>query len=250
MTDQTGDNAGAANRGLFELTQWSRVVRAEHSVSALNSLCKTYRPPLLAWLRCRGQKAEDAEDLVQGFFAHLLKQDFLAGVSPEKGRFRTFLLTSLQNYWMTELEKAQAQKRGSGQVAYSLDEEDEDGNRLLEPAAASPAPDLVYDQAWARELLTNALRQLEKESSRTGHEGLCRALEPVLFNDPTAPAYAEIAQQCGISEGAVKQAAYRLRQRLKALIREEVLQTVASEQDLETELSHLRGLFGAVQSAP
>jgi RNA polymerase sigma-70 factor (ECF subfamily) len=221
------------------------VLRAKSDSSvALNSLCSTYRSPLLVWLRCRGQNASDAEDLVQGFFEHMLQSDFLGNVAREKGRFRTFLLTSFQNHLRDQHKRAAAQKRGGGLQPLSLEETNEEGDLLREPAARQSGPDEAYDREWAKTLLSGSLRRLKQECARTGHEALYAALEPVLFADPDAPAYTTIAGELGMSEAAVKMAAMRTRKRLATIIREEVMQTVTNEEELRVELAHLAGLFG------
>lgn len=228
---------------LFAATQWSCVLRAkDNSTAALNALCATYRSALLAWLRCRGL-SNDAEDLVHGFLTSLLARNFLAGISPEKGRFRTFLLTSFTNYLRDRYRQAAAEKRGGGRPLGSLDAPGSEGAGLLDRVPGGVTPDWEYDRAWAAALLTSALRRLEQECSRTGHDRLCAALEPVMFCDETAPAYAQIATRFGMSEAAVKMAAMRIRQRLRGIIREEVMQTVTNEGDLQEELGYLRSLF-------
>ena len=173
--------------GLFDHTHWSTVLRAKaDSPTALNSLCRTYRSPLLAWLRCRGEKPEDAEDRVQGFFEHLLRHDFLRDVAREKGRFRTFLLAAFRNYLCDQHKHASAAKRGGGQVPQSLEATDGEGELLHRPASACPAPDQEYDRAWAAALLASALQRLAAECARTGHAALCAALKPLSGWRPSA----------------------------------------------------------------
>ena len=229
---------------LFAETRWSMVLEAKRdSREALNSLFGMYRSPLIAWLRCRGLGNQEMEDLVHGFFEQLLRRHDLKRVAPEKGRFRTFLLTAFRNYLGDQMKRQNAGKRGGGRGIASLDESTEGGGRLLEPASGGMSPDLAYDRAWAQTVLRNALRQLESECIATGHGALCKALEPALFRDEDALSYQEIAAQFGSTEGAVKMAAHRIRRRLAELIREEVRQTIASEEHLETELSYLQRLF-------
>jgi RNA polymerase sigma-70 factor (ECF subfamily) len=231
--------------GLFTTTHWSMVRRAQDkSETALNSLFQSYRNPLLIWLRARQYSSHDAEDLLHSFFANLLRHDFLRDVSPQKGKFRTFLLTSLKNHLSDERDKANAQKRGGGQAPDSLQETDDQDQPIHDPAASGAAPDEEYDRAWARAVLTNAMRQLETECARTGHATLCTALEPVMFADETAAPYREIGERLSMSEGAVKTAAHRIRARLRGIIREEILQTVDNEADLQEELQYLASLFG------
>ncbi|MCX6930138.1 MAG: sigma-70 family RNA polymerase sigma factor [Verrucomicrobia bacterium] len=243
--------ASDVSSGLFADTHWSLVMRAkDDSATALNSLGLAYRAALVVWLRCRGAKPEDAEDLVQGLFEHLLSYEFLRNVARQKGRFRTFLLAAFQNYLCDQLKRAGAAKRGSGQIPQSLEETDGEGRPLHTPASASPSPDQEYDRAWAAAILASALQRLSAECARTGHAALYTALEPALFADDDAPAYAQIGQRLGLTEGAVRMAALRIRQRLKGLIRDEVRQTVASEGELEEELHYLLSLFGRAGPGP
>ena len=216
----------------------------DKSEAALNTLFTNYRAPLLTWLRARHYSPHDAEDLVQSFFAGLLRHDFLKDLGREKGKFRTFLLTSLKHHLSDMRDKDAAVKRGGGQLPVSLQETDEDGQPLHDPAALGTAPDQDYDRAWAQSVLTNALSQLETECARTGHAALCAALEPVMFVDETALPYRKIAERLGMTEGAVKTAACRIRAMLRDLIREEVRQTVDNEEDLEEEIRYLFSLFG------
>jgi RNA polymerase sigma-70 factor (ECF subfamily) len=229
---------------LFDLTRWSIIRRArDESTVALNALFTQYRQPLLTHLRARGCGPDQAEDLVQGFCAHLLGRDFLANVAQGKGRFRTWLLNALQNYIRDEYAKQKTLKRGQGRVPASLDEAREDGTPLLDPAADTTPADREFDRAWAQSVLTNALNRLGRDCATTGHTALFQALEPVLFAEETSPSYREIAEQLAMTEGAVKVAAHRIRARLKGLIREEVLQTVANQKDWEEEVRYLISLF-------
>src|SRR5437660_8945731 len=141
---------GGHKENLFTATHWSVVLQAKgESLEALNSLCSTYRSPLISWLRCRSAKPEDAEDWVQGFFEQLLRREDLKRVEREEGWFRTFLLTAFQNYLRDQHKRSSAGKRGGGQPVASLDQSDEAGQALFDPAGPETAPDLAYDRAWA-----------------------------------------------------------------------------------------------------
>src|SRR5204862_1398091 len=133
--------------GLFAATQWSLVLRArDKSEAALESLFAHYRDPLLVWLRIQGYTLPDAEDILQGFMQGLLRREALSGVAREKGRFRTFLLRCLKNYLRDEHDKKVTAKRGAGQAIESLDETDEEGRAIFEPASRGATPDLEYDR--------------------------------------------------------------------------------------------------------
>lgn len=245
MSDVQDPSAPAPRaEGLFQPTRWSVVLRAqEKSEVALGELCATYRGPLLIWLQAQGVVRPDAEDLIQGYFAHLLSRDFLENVAREKGAFRTFLLRCLKNFIRDQIDKGKAAKRGGGLRIESLDEIAGDGQLVHQPSASGASPDLAYDRAWAQTVLDRALQQLEAEAARTGHAELCVELTPVMFADETAASYAQIATRLGMTPGAVTTAAHRLRFRLKVIIREEILQTVASDVDWQGELSYLIQLF-------
>ena len=231
--------------GLFTNTHWSIVRRAQDkSETALNSLFASYREPLLVWLRARNYSHHDAEDLIQGFFTNLLRHDFLKELTRERGRFRSFLIASLKNYLSDVRDKENALKRGGGLTPDSLQETDDEGQPLHDPAASAATPDVEFDRAWAQTVLAKSLRQLQTESARTGHAALCAALEPVLFADETAAPYREIAGRLGMSENALSTAAHRLRARLRGILRDEILQTVDNEADFQDELNYLRSLFG------
>ena|ERR1017187_596487 len=242
---RTGPSPGNRD-GFFEATRWSVVSRAkDQSSTALASLFEQYRRPLLVFLLSRGHNPDDAEDFVQGFCNHLLSRDFLARVEPEKGRFRTFLLTALQNYIRDEVSRVNAGKRGGGLPPVPLDETGEESEPIHSLASPQAAPDREYDKAWARMVLDHALERMQEECVHGGHGALWQALEPALYDDAEASRYGAIAERLGTTEGAVKVAAHRIRARLRRLIRDEVLQTVTSPEDLEEELAYLVRLFEA-----
>ena len=242
--DANNDPGRTSAPGLFTTTHWSLVGRAQDkSESALNSLFQSYRDPLLIWLRARHYSPHDAEDLVQSFVAGLLRRDFLKGVGREKGKFRTFLLTSLKNHLSDARDQENALKRGGGQTPDSLQETDGQGQPLHDPAGTDSAPDLEYDRAWGRAVLARGLQQLEAEAAPTGHRELCQALEPALFKDDDAASYCQTAERFGMSEENVKVVAFRLRKRLAELIGEEIRQTVTNEKDWREEIRYLISLF-------
>jgi len=242
-SDAQPDPPQRADPGLFATTHWSVVLRAQdNSDAALGALCETYRKPLVTWLRVRGYSPQDAEDLVQGFFAHILAREFLTNIGREKGKFRTFILRCFQHYLFDQRDKFLAQKRGGGRRIESLDETSAEGRRLYDPAGDG-APDLEYDRACARSLIERARCRLQAECANQGHAALYSELEPVLLAAEGASSYKEIAARLGMTEQAVKVAAHRIRIRLRGLMREEVLQTVASEEDWHEEIRYLIGLF-------
>jgi RNA polymerase sigma factor (sigma-70 family) len=238
-------NLSTAARRLFATTHWTVVLSAgERNRESLAALCETYRGALLAYLRCLGRDQDEASDLVQGFFEHLLARDFLCGVSPAKGRFRTFLIASLKNYVCDQHDRHMAEKRGGGRPVASLEAVTDPAHPALQVPDPAISPDRAFDRAWAETTLAQALGRLRQECAEAGREDLFTAIEPMMHEDGDAPSYREAARRLAMTEGAVRVAAKRLRDRLRYLIREEVRQTTADGGDWEAELRYLVELFG------
>lgn len=224
---------------LFPPTHWSAILPAGTAGGAkIDAVYEAYREPLLLYLLCLRHKPEDASDLVQGFFADLIRRDALSSVSSKKGRFRTFLITSLKNYLSDQRDRVNTLKRGGGQALRSVDE-------LLARQGVDRAlvdrkgPDWAYDKAWANTVLKVALNQLEWEMVNSGRSALFAALSPVMHQDAEAGSYREIATKLSMTEGATRVAAKRLRDRLGTLIRQQIRATVADDQEFEAELRYL-----------
>ena len=235
----------AGGRGTFETTQWSIVLAAADEQDAagpargaLETLCRTYWRPLFVFVRRQGYSEADAQDLVQGFFARILARRDLQAVRRERGRFRSYLLAALKHYLVNDWKRAAAGKRGGGDVPIPLDDLRRDQAGVAVPAD-DRSPDRLFDQQWAIALLQRVLGQLRAEQVKDGRERQFDQLRPFLLEDGAARPQAEIAAELGLSEGAVKQAVFRLRQRYQNLLRAEVANTVATFGDVEPELRHL-----------
>jgi RNA polymerase sigma factor (sigma-70 family) len=223
----------------FATTRWSLVAAAQHQAdAALADLCRLYWYPLYAYVRRRGHDAAEAEDLTQGFFARLLEKNGLASVTPDRGRFRSFLLTACQNFLANEHERANALKRGGGRVV-SLDDAD---TRYRREPDHGETPERLFERRWALELLDQALRRLRDEYQKKGKAQLFDALKGTLAGGGSAP-YAELAATLGLTEGAVKATVHRLRGRYAELLREEIGETVAAPAEIDDEV---RALFRAL----
>src|ERR1043165_3672984 len=208
----------------FNTTRWSLVLRAgdkgtPDAQRALSQLCNLYWYPLYAFVRRNGYSHDDAEDLTQAFFAQLLEKSLVGCAQRERGRFRSFLLTSLKNFLSDERSKARALKRGGGRATLSLDMRDADDRYLREPSTRE-TPEQLYERRWAVQLLDRALRRLERECREAGRAPLFEQLKPCLTGGGSHSDYAQMAQELNSTEGAVKVAAHRLRQRYKEVIRE------------------------------
>jgi RNA polymerase sigma factor (sigma-70 family) len=229
--------------GQFVTTHWSVVVRAGQESSseareALESLYRNYWYPLYAYVRRQGHTIEDAQDLTQEFFARLLERNSLQLADRTRGRFRTFLLTSLKNFLINDWKKGNREKRGSGQKNLSLDEAMAETRFATEPNTAQP-PDSLYDRGWAAILLDRAITALRMEFEQSGKLESFERLKVFVWGEKNALSYAAMAEQLGMTEGAVKVAVHRLRLRYGELLRAEVAQTVATPAEVNEELRYL-----------
>ena len=204
---------------------------------ALSKLCQTYWYPLYAYVRMRGYGREDAQDLTQEFFARLLEKNWIGSADREKGRFRSFLLTAMKRFLADEWDKARAQKRGGGLPLLPL-EFDTAETRLVREPADEITPEQSFERRWVLALLDEVLKRLRVEYEQEGNAKLFSNLHPCLVGDRTSLPYAELAKKLVVSEEAVKSAVFRLRQRYRKLLREEISQTVAPG-EVDDELRHL-----------
>lgn len=231
----------------FKTTQWSLVVAAGQDSSpesrhALEALCQKYWGPLYAYVRRRDYSVQDAQDITQGFFAQFLERGLVQKASRERGKFRAYLLSSLKHYMTDEWRREQAQKRGGGQVLLSLDFDSAEKSYKLE-AVEEKTPDVIYEEQWAMTLLDTVLSNLEEEYADGGKAELFGNLRPYLTGEGAGGTYAQLAETLDMTEGAVKVAIHRLRKRFGAVLRAEIAQTVADDDDVEDEIQHLFSLF-------
>jgi RNA polymerase sigma-70 factor (ECF subfamily) len=246
MPEEAPDTHSTAG-GYFRTTHWSAVIRAGHgdpieAEPALNELCQVYWYPLYAFARRQGCAVSEAEDLTQAFFARLLERNFVAQAEPDKGRFRSFLLTVFKRFLANEWNRQHTQKRGGFQAAIALDAALAELRFDAEPAQGEP-PDVLYDRHWAQALLDQVMARLRHEYVESGRARLFERLEACLTRDEAALPYADIAAELSLTEAAVKMAMQRLRARYRAILREEIAKTVASPDDVETELRDLFTVF-------
>jgi len=237
----------SAANGHFPPTLWSVVLAAGGGGStraheALETLCRSYWYPLYAFTRRQGKSPHDAEDLTQAFFARLLEREAIGKATPEKGRFRSFLLASLKNFIWDEWDKSRAAKRGGSQPPVAFDDLDAEERYRSEPL--DPAdPEKLFERSWAMLLIDRVLARLEKEFAASGKSKRFEALHPFLLNEPEAGSYVSVAERLAMSTGAVKVAVLRLRERYRELVRLEIAETLAEGDDIEDEVRHLMSVL-------
>jgi len=232
-----------ARGGGFATTRWTLVNAATGLAepparAALEQLCEAYWPPLYSYLRRRGHDREEAEDLTQGFFTRLLEGNVIHDADRARGRFRGFLLMALKRYVINEHARATSARRGGSQVRFALDF-DEAERTYASTAGADDSPDRVFDRKWASLCLDRALASVRAEYEACGKERTAAVLLPYLTESVELPSYRAAAQQLQVSEGAVKVAVHRLRQRFGAVLRQQVADTVLSPEDADDEVREL-----------
>ena len=226
----------------FTTTHWSVVLDAQGqspaAQEALEKLCRTYWRPVYAFIRRQGARQEEAEDLTQSFFSLLLERRDFDAVRKEKGRLRSYLLTSLKHFLISERRRAMTAKRGRGQGLIPLEELSAGERSEMEPRDSLTA-DRIYERRWALTLMEQVLRRLKDEYCTGGHAALFDSLKQLLPDEPGAQSRADIALQLGMTDNALRQAFHRFRYRYQLLLREEISHTVAIASDVEDELRHL-----------
>ncbi len=240
-------NAGDGS-AQFPNTHWSIVLHAGDLTSprraqAMEALCRTYWFPLYAYVRRRGHPEEEAKDLTQGFFLRLLEKNYFGDADARRGRFRTFLLTSLGHYLANEWDRARAQKRGGANVLLSLDELDPEGRYRHEPADAS-TPEKAFERRWAEAMLEAVFSRLRGEFDEPTRGRRFEDVKPYLLGAEAGVSYAEAAARLGISETGARSVVHRLRKRFRELVREEIAQTVSHPDDIDDEIRHLFQALG------
>lgn len=208
------------------------------SRAALEKLCRTYWYPLYAFVRRRGHSPADSQDFTQEFFARLLENQSLANANPERGRFRSFLLCAMNRFLIDEWEKGQAQKRGGGQLLFSLDVAMAEQRFDLEPADPS-TPERAFDRQWAVTLLETVLTRLEEEYDGREKQAFFNTLKHTLTGSSLEQPYSELAKSLGMSETLVKVSVHRLRKRYRELLQEEIANTVDSPDEAREEMRYL-----------
>lgn len=240
---ETTQETGRGGAGQFADTHWSVVIAAKQEGSiqaaeAMEKLCRTYWPPLYAYIRRQGHRPEEAEDLTQEFFARLLEKDYLQHLRHREGKFRSFLLTFVKRFLSDERDKAGARKRGGGRTIVSLDDTSAE-ERYMSEVKNGLSPDEMFEHRWAQTIMERALNRLREEYVAGGKEALFEQLKDIQPGEHGESSYAEIGLRLGLAEGTVKSAVHRLRRRHRELLREEIAQTVARPEEIDEEIRNL-----------
>jgi RNA polymerase sigma factor (sigma-70 family) len=236
-------NEGHSRRE-FMTTRWSVVLAARDSdtrqcAQALELLCQTYWFPLYAFVRRQGHSPDQAGDLTQGFFAQLLEKDWLAKITHQEGRFRNFLMVAMKHFISNERAKERAQKRGGGHRILRLDIENAETRYRIEPAAKT-TPEQVFERQWALTLLDQVLMSLKAEYAKKGKDRVFDLLKHSLTGQRDQLDYGDLAEQLSATEGAVRVMVHRLKQRYRQLLREHIVHTVATPEEVDLEMQHLK----------
>ena len=248
------DNDAQPNKSAqarFEPTRWSIVLASAKTQTpgareALSELCRTYWHPLYAFARRRGQNHHQAQDTIQSFFLSLIENKSLSRADPLKGKFRSYLLTSLQHHMVSEHIHNSAQKRGGGSQPVSIDDQDIQLKFESTQTSSARAPaEAVFEREWAVAAIEAALTQLEKDFARKGKRDVFSILKPFLTDDQPAGAYEQAAEKLGQNAGAVRTGVHRLRHDFRTHLRREVAKTVDSPDQIEEEMRHLRTVLAS-----
>jgi RNA polymerase sigma factor (sigma-70 family) len=249
MPDFTPTNANHRNDGRFATTHWSVVMAAGRPKSAsyqqaLETLCQTYWFPLYAYLRRHGYKSHEAQDYTQAFFTALLDKGGLGLADPKRGKFRSFLLASLKHFLSNERARARAKKRGGGRKILSLDFKNAENQYALEPRDEL-SPEKLFERSWALTVLDRTMAHLQAEAVTANKQKTFERLKSYLTADKGSAPYRDAAIELDMTEGAVRIAVHRLRKRYRELLRDEIAQTVTSDDQIDEEI---RDLFTALGS--
>jgi DNA-directed RNA polymerase specialized sigma24 family protein len=248
MKEQLGTSAASDTGKWFSTTHWTVVLTARDEQSplaaaALEKLCRSYWPPIYAFVRRRGYGPEQAQDLTQEFFARLLEKRYLDAADAAKGKCRTLLLTAVSRFLANERDRARAQKRGGDALHLSLEGELAEADYYVGPT--DPAtPETIFERRWAETILERVLTRLREEFEAAGQPERFAALKPFLAMDEEKISGADLAARLGVTESSAYSAVHRFRQRYGALLREEIAYTVASPAEVDEELRYLSRVLG------
>jgi RNA polymerase sigma factor (sigma-70 family) len=245
MNPATKESANVTSpRRDFPSTQWSLVLHAGADSAtlahaALESLCQQYWYPLYTYIRRQGRSHHEAEDCTQGFLLRLLTTNGVGQARPERGHFRTFLLTALRNFLINQWQHGQAAKRGGGLTLLSLEFDTAEERFAAEPTDPDLTPERAYDRNWALSMINRTIDTLRSEYVKSNRGVLFDALAPLVWESADEESQVKIAENLGMTKRTCAVALHRLRRRLGERLRIEVAQTVADGAEVDAELRYL-----------
>ncbi len=234
----------------FPRTRWTLIAKTRGGQSsgrnrAVDELCTIYWRPVFAFILSRGANHEEAEDLTQGFFAGFISSENFAKAREEQGKLRTFILKGVRNFMIDDWRRRTRLKRGGGKLEFSLDKAMEDGDAKFIQPSDGVTPETVFERQWALTVLSQVLNELADRYEKKGQAKLFEKLRFVISTDEKTTSYAEICDEFGMSEGAVKVAAFRLKNRYAELLREKIADTLVEGESVEDEIAHLKSVFAS-----
>jgi RNA polymerase sigma-70 factor (ECF subfamily) len=243
MSGQSAKNFSVSGPGRFATTHWSVVLQAGRPKApgyeqALETLCRSYWFPLYAYLRRQGYSNQQAEDYTQAFFCRILEKKVIGMADSKRGKFRSFLLSTLKHFISDEYDRARAQKRGGGRRILSIDFNGAENQYALEPAHGL-SPEKLFDKSWALTVLERTMSRLKAEMASQNKQDLFEHLKIYLTVEKDSVPYRDKADKLDMTEGNVRTAVHRLRGRYRKLLRDEIAQTVAAENQVDEEIDDL-----------
>ncbi len=235
-------------RSEFHTTSWTLIRAAcgdpaADSREALATLCQKYWHPVYAFVRSHGYDREQSQDLTQGFFALLIEKNYLLDADRKRGRFRSFLLAAVKHFLANEWDRANALKRGGGQVPVSIDLVEAEGWHTL-AAVEQATPESLYERRWALSLLENVMSKLRAEFADAGKASEFDRLSMFLNRDSESARYERLAEEMGVSAGALRMSVHRFRRRYRRLLRAEIAESVSGPEEIDEELRFLLSIVG------
>ena len=240
---------GAVSSSGFQTTSWSLVLAAAGQPStqahgALAKLCQTYWRPVYSFVRRTGYQPDQAQDLAQGFFLVLLEKKYLGDADRQRGRFRSFLLTSVKHFLANERDRAHALKRGGGQMPVSIDVLD--AERWYASATVElTTPETLFERRWALSLLGQVMAKLRVEFAGMGKAKHFEKMSAFLNGNPEAAGYEGLAAELGMSAGALRVAIHRMRRKYRNILRAEIAETVSTPEEIDEEIRFLLSALSA-----
>lgn len=239
----TSGETYSVQKAKFDTTCWGQVAQAgnqfhPNQAGALEELCRTYWHPIYFFIRRQGHGEDDAKDHTQNFLHQVISGSMLANANPEESKFRTYLLRCCTNYLHNQRDMAMAQKRGGGAVHIPIDFDDAE-DRYQQEIADQHTPEQVYDQDWAFTLVNRAMDQLSTEYHEKGEGAVFVALQPALLEPDNLPSYKTLAEALQLTEENVQVKVFRLREKFRKLLQNEVRRTLNEGDDLNEEIRYL-----------